>query len=191
MIPAIAVTLLASVVAIVLGINGGAGIAAHSAAAVFTAVIVLAAILVNRPHWRRGGAPADPVEAVHMARRNTRLAALVYAWGGAALIATDLFTALDWYHYSQYGLGAALIALGLMFYVRRLGEPAHAIAPPLAATALHGLVAAAGLAFLIGSGKVYSVRADWAANVVFLWGGLAIVALCLMTMCTQSRLLKD
>lgn len=189
MIPAIAVALIASVAAVILGILGDTGLTAHLSAAAFAALIAGVAFLINRPHWR--STAGDPIEAVHMARRNTRLAALVYAWGAAILLATHAFAGLDWYHFYQYGLGAALFAAGLLYYVKRLGEPAHAVPPPLGLTALHGLAAAGGLAFLIGSGKVMSHRADWAANVVFLWGGIAIVLISVIALRTQSRLVRS
>lgn len=190
-IPALVAILLVSVGGIVAGINLDAGAAAHAAAAAFTAAIAAVTVIINRPHWHRAGAAPDPIEAVHMTRRNTRLAALVYGWGGLTLLSVDWLTSLDWYHYGQYGIGAALIAAGLFWYVRRLGEPEHAKAPPLALTAAHALAAATGLAFLVGTGKVLSQRADWAANVVFLWGGIAIVALCLAAARTQSRLTRS
>lgn len=188
MIPAIAVALLASVAAVILGILGDTGLTAHVSAAAFAALVAGIAFLINRPHWRIE--KGDAAEAVHMTRRNTRLAALVYAWGAAILLATHALSGLDWYHYYQYGLGAALFAAVLLFYVKRLGEPAHAVPPPLALTALHGLAAAGGLAFLVGSGKVMSHRADWAANLVFLWGGLAIVLISVIALRTQSRLTR-
>jgi hypothetical protein len=95
---------------------------------------------------------------------------------------------LKWQHGWQYGLGAALIAAGFMIYAHRLGKRQHAVMPPLSLTVLHGLAVAAGVAFLVGSGKLETARSDWGANLVFLWGGFSILALCAIAAVTQMRL---
>mgnify|MGYP000902047530 CR=1 FL=1 len=80
MIPAIAVAFLASVAAVILGILGDTGLTAHVSAAAFAALVAGIAFLINRPHWQIE--KGDAAEAVHMTRRNTRLAALVAAANG-------------------------------------------------------------------------------------------------------------
>jgi len=188
LIPALVLALLASVAAMLAGALWHETWLAVVAAALYAGIITGAALHINTPLWN-GIAPAEAaLDNVHAARRNARLAALVYGWAAAALLSFHALAGLDWYHYWQYGLGAALIAAGLILLVRRMGEPAHFRAPPLALTALHAAIVGGGLAFLIGSGKVWSTRADWAANVVFLWGGLSLIVLCLVAGYTQRRL---
>jgi hypothetical protein len=116
------------------------------------------------------------------------LAALVYAWGASALFAVYSLSDVSWRHAFQYGSGAALFAAGLGIYGYRLGRMQIPSIPPLYLTVFHGLAAAGGLVYLIGGGKLDTVKGDWAANEVFLWGGIAIVALCIISVVTQSRL---
>jgi hypothetical protein len=55
---------------------------------------------------------------------------------------------------------------------------------------LQGIAAVAGLVFLIGSGKLETVRPDWAANQIFLFGGLTIVGLSAIAVVTQRKLMR-
>ena len=82
----------------------------------------------------------------------------------------------------------ALFAAALIYYVWRLGE--RPVMPPLLLTILHGAAAFCGLVFLIGSGKLATRKDDWVANDVFLFGGLAILAICIFTAITQARIGK-
>jgi hypothetical protein len=60
--------------------------------------------------------------------------------------------------------------------------------PPFALTLAHGFAALAGLAFLIGSGKLSTLKDDWAANHVFLFGATGILVLCIIAGISQRRL---
>lgn len=159
------------------------------AAAGFAVALLFVGYLVNRP-W---GAPSDAAaarsELFHTQRRNTRLAALIYAWAAATLIATYGIAGLVWQHGLQYAAAAALIAALLLVYVRRLGAASDP--PPLAATLLHAIAVVAGLMFLSGSGKLGTLKGDWAANYVFLFGGLSILGLCFMATITHLRLSRQ
>lgn len=188
LIPVLVLALVASVTGMVAGASGEGSWLLVASAGLFTAAVLGVALAVNRPYWTAAAALLPPAEITHAARRNTRLAALVYAWGAAAIMAVYQLSDLAWYHFYQYGLGAALIALGLLVYVHRMAVPDRTPPPPLWATAAHGIAVAAGLAFLLGSGKIWSTRADWAANVVFVFGGVAIIAICILALVTQSRL---
>ncbi len=170
------------------GMTGARTIAAI-AAAVFAATVMAVGWRINNSYWSAPGrlvAAVDPVDAV---RRNTVLAALAYAWGGAVLLGTEFLSDLDWYHYGQYGLGAAILAAGLACYAARLARPG-ATPPAIWLTGLHGGAVVVGLAYLVGSGKAALVRADWVANVVFLWGGLVIVSICALSAMAQARLVR-
>jgi hypothetical protein len=189
LVPAIVIALFASIAVMASAVTGGQSWAVHGAAAIFALVIAGASWRINRPYWREAAGGADTAELVHAGRRNTRLAALTYAWGAAALLLVYQLSGLSWYHSSQYGAGAAVIAAGLLAYVHRLGKPEHAAPPPVAATALHGAAVGGGLVFLVATGKIWSSRPDWVANAVFLWGGLALLAICTVAAAAQGRLM--
>jgi hypothetical protein len=160
------------------------------AAALFIATVISVALRLNVSLWRAGSAAqAHSATTGPAALRHTiGLAALAYAWGALALFAVYSLTDLAWRHGWQYGLAMTLFAAGLAAYVLRLSHRDKRSVPPLILTLLHGAAATAGLAFLIGTGKLATTKADWAANVVFLWGGLAVVALCAIAAVTQTRI---
>ena len=89
------------------------------------------------------------------------------------------------------GSGAALFAACLGIYGLRLGRVQGQHVPPLILTAIHGIAAATALTYLIGTDKLATAKGDWAANEVFLWGGFAIIALCLMSAVTQTRVARS
>ena len=189
--------LIASVVmALVLSSGGmayGAGTGSRTIAVLsamaFSIFVLIVAWRVNRPVW--SAAPALASGALfHTMRRNTRLAALIYAWGAAAFFAIYGLTDVRWQHGWQYGTAAALISAGLLLYVRRLGDADTGTPPAPALTILHGLAVTAGLGFLLTAGKLTSSKGDWPANYIFLFGGLAIAGLCYIAFITQRRLEK-
>lgn len=160
------------------------------AALAYALVVLVVAWRVNRAAW----AAADDASAAtlfHTMRRNTRLAALVYAWAAAAFFAVYGWTEVRWQHGFQYGTAAALIAGGFLYYVHRLGNDPSAEPPAPALTLLHGGAVVVGLVFLISAGKLESAKGDWPANYIFLFGGLAIAGLCYMAFMTQRRLRPD
>lgn len=152
-------------------------------------------LVLNLPHWRKQADVRRRGDAVvAAAQRNARLIAIAYAWGAAALLAIYYLTRLNWYHAWQYAAGMALIAAGIAGYVALLGRPAGVLRKPPALrlaealTALQVLAAAGGLGFLLGTGKLMTRKDDWAANDVFLLGGLAIVVLSIHALISQQRL---
>lgn len=188
--------LIASVVAALLLSAGGMawGAATSSrlitvlAALAYALVVLFVAWRVNRAAWIANTA-ADGV-LFHTMRRNTRLAALVYAWGAAAFFAIYGLTDVRWQHGLQYGTGAALLAAAFLYYVYKMGTDGANTPPAAWLTAAHGLAITTGLAFLIGAGKLASAKGDWPANYIFLFGGLALVGLCYLAFRTQVRVLK-
>ncbi len=161
----------------------------------FVAVVVVTAQVVNAAAFHR---PDREVRAqFHMLRRNTRLTALVYAWGAAAMMAVYVLGDLKWRHGWQYGAAMALVSGALLWLVDRLGRPGNTLDTPrmlssvVPLTLAHAIAAAAGLVFLVGSGKLSTVKGDWAANHVFLAGGLGIAALALIAARTHRRLARD
>lgn len=180
-----------SVSMMVLGAGRGDAFLPSLAAGLLTALVAGTGLGINAPLWsKRSGPGAGPDGALSIRealRCNVWLAALVYAWGASALFAIYSLSDLTWRHAFQYGSGAALFAAGLGLYGLRLGRATNRTTPPLVLTIVHGLAAAGGLAFLIGTDKLATAKGDWAANEVFLWGGFAIVALCIMSAMTQTR----
>ncbi|MEQ1711075.1 MAG: hypothetical protein ABL908_06705 [Hyphomicrobium sp.] len=161
----------------------------------FVAAIVVTAQVVNAAAAHR--TDHEPRAQFHMLRRNMRLTALVYAWGAAAMMAVYVIGDLKWRHGWQYGAAMALVAGALLWLVDRLGRPGNTLDTPgmfsrvVPLTLAHAITAAAGLYFLVGSGKLATVKGDWAANHVFLAGGLGIVALALIAARTHRRLARD
>ncbi len=180
-----------SITMMVLGAGRGDQFLPSLAAGLLVALIVGTGLGINAPLWSKSAGvaarPDGPVALREALRCNVWLAALVYAWGASALFAVYSLSDLTWRHAFQYGSGAALFAACIGIYGARLGRPNNHQPPPLVLTIIHGLAAAGGLVYLIGTDKLATVKGDWAANEVFLWGGFAIVALCIMSAVTQTR----
>ena len=175
-----------SIAAMVLGAGRGDTTNSALAAGLFAAAVIGAALWINAPLWGSAAGGSDSAFKTALIC-NVWIAAFVYAWGAIALFAVYSLSDLVWRHSWQYGLGAALFAVGVSLYAYRLDLETSTVLPPLYLTALHGAAAAGGLIYLVGTGKLATHRGDWAANDVFLAGGIAIVALCLITAITQTR----
>ena len=141
----------------------------------------------------------DPDVAVRRAARCAELAAAAYFWAALAMQGLYLtpLTGLKWQHGWQYALAMLLLAGASLAYLRSIPPPgasaesvsrsnALRLAVPLAA--LQGLVAGGGLFALVISGKLWSERADWAANRIF--GALAVSILVLSAMSLASALCR-
>jgi hypothetical protein len=125
--------------------------------------------------------------------RNTTLLAITYAWGGGAILAAYFLTDLFWHHAWQYGGGMVLIALGLWALrlqlqrsdsVLRQRRWSHRLA---SLTALQAGAAAAGLAFLVASEKLWRHNPDWVANHVFVFGGTVIAVQSVLAVLAHRR----
>lgn len=183
-----------SVAAMVSGVWSGLPVLVSAAALLFALVMVATCWHINRPLLAltpdRIAGDALPVAV----RRNARLLALTYLWGGFAMVALYRGTSLRWQHGMQYAVGMALIGLVIILWVRFSSRPGSRLAGPfwmrlaLRGAVLHGMAAVGGLGFLIGSGKILSERPDWAANLVFLAGGLAVLGLSLIAIPTHLHL---
>lgn len=167
-------------------------------ATAFAAGAISASMRANRPYWRGPDLAPPGRNSLLAAQRNARLAALTYAWAGLAMQAlyTPPLTGLRWHHGWQYALIFALLAFGAFLYARMLGPAAAApsrsafalMAAPLAVG--QGLIAAGGLAYLAGSGKLLLHRADWAANIIFVSAALAIMVLSAISLRTHVMLTR-
>ena len=129
-------------------------------------------------------------------RATSFVTASVYAWGGLAMLLIYLITPLHWRHGWQYGSIMLVIAAGLILYIRALSSPSSRFARPASVTRivqlaiLHGITAAIALAWLILSGKLATYKGDWAANAIFLAGGLAIIGISIITVVTHRALTR-
>ena len=172
------------------------------AAAAFAVAAVLVAVLSNVDPWR--DPPAAGISALTASgrlRTNTYLAAVAYGWGAITMQGLYLtpVTGLKWQHGWQYALAMALLAAASWAFVYSLQPAVPAkdprgwrlhfrLALPLAAG--QALVAGGGLAALILSGKLFSTRADWAANRVFAALAVAVLAISIVSLVSHRRLLR-
>jgi hypothetical protein len=165
--------------------------ASIAAAALFAAFVIVVALRSNAAQGH--GADAAAPEA---ARTNARVMSLIYGWGGLAMLAIYTLSGLPWHHGWQYGTGMLVIALGLGLYARQIALPASTLARPhmLSQTAimalLQGIAAGVALIVLFASGKAFSVETDWAANHVFVAGGVALVVASVLAYTTHQRLAR-
>ena len=175
-----------SVTMMILGAGRGDRMLPALSAGLLIALVAGTGLGLNAPLWSAKAAitAADVRSAV---RCNSWLAALIYAWGASALLGVYSLAEIWWQHAFQYASGAIVFALILSYIGWRLGRDKTAAVPSLGLTFAHGGAALGGLIFLISSGKLATTKPDWAANEVFLWGGLGVVALCAMSALTQTR----
>lgn len=158
-----------------------------------TMFAVLAAVAAARLPAGIRGAPGKGATA-RAVIEYTRISALVYGWGAAALLSIYRFAPLHWQHGWQYGSGMLLICAALVTYLLLL-EREHSPLAQLSALdrvvtlgAAQGLAAAGGIAYIIFSGKLSSPKGDWAANAVFLAGGVAIAWISYLALITHRDL---
>jgi hypothetical protein len=167
---------------------------ATAAAALAGLALVGVGLLVNAPLWRLADERVRPEALPVQARRNTRLLALAYGWGAAGMFAVYFLSGLRWWHGWQYGTLMALFAAMLLAYAHALGiegspwRAARVQRAALTLTVVQAALALAGVAWLVLSGKAASARSDWAANRIFVAGGLAVAALSIIAVLTKRRL---
>lgn len=163
------------------------------AAGLFGLAVVAVSLRINLP-LIFGKAQVDGEAAIHASRRNARLMAITYAWGGIAMLAVHFLSGLWWWHSWQYGSLMALIAAALLAYVHQVGDPESHLRTPAVldrlawATAAQGLGAALGVALLIRSGKPWFNNTDWVANHIFLAGGTTIAIVSAIAFVTHRRI---
>lgn len=158
----------------------------------YSLFLAASAVATNAPLWR-SAARASPQSALST---TTRLTALAYGWSGAALFAIYLLTHVRWQHGWQYGLALTLIGLGAWDYARRLDLAAagtglasrSAIDWAVRLAGVQGVGLAGALIWLVASGKLHTTKGDWAANAIFIAGGLAIIATSALILITHAAL---
>lgn len=193
LIPYLIVALAASVTAMVAAAASINTTNSALAAGLFGLAVVAASVKINLP-LIAGKAALDADAPIHASRRNARLMALTYAWGGIAMLAVHFLSGLWWWHSWQYGSLMALIAAALLAYVHQVGDPESDLRTPAVldrlawATAAQGIGAALGVAWLIRSGKPWFNNTDRVANHIFLAGGTTIAIISAIAFLTHRRI---
>ena len=167
-------------------------------AALFLPVMtILVSLRVNAPYWRSGEPARGSDTLIAASQSNAGLIAWTWGAGAACMLAVYLLSGLKWQHGWQYGTGMLLIAVLGFAYVRSLGTLGSPTRRPSLLTvaalmaAAQGIAAIGGIMILVLSGKVASPRGDWAANIIFVAGGLAITVLSAIAVRTWARLNPD
>ena len=167
----------------------GSGELAIFATAAFAGAMLRLGWQVNAPWWHsvETGLDIGPSRLAAeptLAARNLSLIALCYAWGAASLLDVYLISPVRWQHGWQYGTGMAAIAVMLFWGSRRLQDTwslTHQRAL-IWASLIQGWAATGGMAWMIGTWKIYSPKGDWPANIVFMGGGLTVVGLTILAL---------
>lgn len=168
-----------------------------ASAFVFSATATIAAFLVNRRYWRNTAVVGGKQMIVQALIASMQLSTLVYVWGAATLFLVYSASGLRWQHGWQYGLALALIAAGMAHYAKLLGQNQpelisdSAIERAVVLASVQGIAVSVVLVWLVASGKILTPRADWAANLIFVAGGLSIVCLCAFFAKTHHESTRD
>lgn len=156
-------------------------------AAGFALLVVGVAMHVNRRFAAEApqtNAGEDAEGVVRVLSRNSRIVGVAYGFSAMAMQALYLtpLTGLKWQHGWQYASAFALLAVTAFEYARVVVAAKGEIRARLVGMApglmiAQSVFAAGGLAVLALSGKIFSRRPDWAANVVFLFAALMVMVL--------------
>ena len=168
-----------------------------AASAASAAIVIIAASLhVNRPFWRIANSNHAPGAAKTAVHGSTLLLAMIYGWGALAMLAVYQLSGLYWRHGWQYGLAMALVALVHVYVAGRIDSPGDGIGTGNGITravngaAAQGIAIALALLWLVGSGKLETIKGDWAANHIFIAGGFAVIFLTAIIVKTHAGLAK-
>ena len=191
--PMLPTVLLAAVLSIVVGVLAaarGASVPLGLAVGLFAVQVLLTLWRINAPVWRT---KSPPTPAADWALSNTVLTTIVYAWGAAALFCIYGLSGLHWRHWWQYGAGMALLAVLALLCARHLASErgsrtrASTLNIIMAITVAQAVSVAAALVYLVASGALDTLKGDWAANHVFIAGGLMIGAISLVSLLAYWR----
>jgi hypothetical protein len=162
------------------------------ASAVFALVLCVTALRTNAPYWHQ---PAAQRLAVPQAlATNAFLIMLAFLWCGLAFYAVYLGTSVRWQHGWEYGSACVLFAALYGFLAFRLSQPNSSLASNSSINRItriagyQAFLIGVGLVWLIGAGKLATHKGDWAANQLFLGGGLAIICISVILIKTNAAL---
>lgn len=192
-LPWLLATLAAALIAMYLATSALQKAEAATSAAAFAILLMTSAVRTNSPLWRRGAAKVAMTQREAL-WQTTLLIMLAYLWCALAFYAVYLGTTLHWQHGWEYGSAMLLIAVAHAIYLWRLADPNASVSSPRAIdravrlAACQAIAIAFGLIWLIQSGKLASVKGDWAANQLFLAGGFAVMFLSAIIIKTNATL---
>jgi hypothetical protein len=192
-LPWLLATLAAALIAMYLATSALQKAEAATSAAAFAILLMTSAVRTNSPLWRRGAAKVAMTQREAL-WQTTLLIMLAYLWCALAFYAVYLGTTLHWQHGWEYGSAMLLIAVAHAIYLWRLADPNASVSSPRAIdyavrlAACQAIAIAFGLIWLIQSGKLSSVKGDWAANQLFLAGGFAVMFLSVIIIKTNATL---
>ena len=160
--------------------------------------LIGASISRNRPLWDVQMA-ADPTErftALRTASANARFMGFAYAWGSLSMATMYYLTDLYWYHAYQYSIYLGVPAIVSIVFAKTLRTSkgtGHTVAnlklsmyvTMVQASAMIGIIG-----YLIMSDKLNVIRKDWAADHVFFWGSISILALSILALAVQWKIAR-
>ena len=161
------------------------------AAGMFALVVAIVTVMLNNRVAAASNNVGSSAGAANAATHNAALIAIVFGWGGSAILGAYYLTDLFWHHAWQYGIAMCVVAGLVGQYSSMLARGDNRLSTPvwLARSAwlalAQAVAAAAGLTFLILSGKLARHNNDWIANHVFVAGGLAIIIVSIVAFLAQ------
>jgi len=196
LMPVILLALVVSIMIAVLAAGRGSGWTLGLAVALFAVQMLFVSLRANLPYWG-ASPPVEEVPApVACAQNNTVLAALAYAWGAIAMLAIYSLTPLKWQHWWEYGAAMLLIACTIIIYANALTAGPASLRSPRALDILMGLTLAQGVAVVVAilwivlSGKIHTLRGDWAANEIFIGGAAMLAMISAISIVTHRKLTR-
>jgi hypothetical protein len=186
MLPTLLLAFVLSVLTAVLAAARGSQLTFALAVILFALQVLVVLLRFNVPLWRQGAEP----ENAEWAWDNSVLTAIAYAWGAMVMFTAYSLGGLVWRHWWQYGAGMLMLGAGALLVASYLigARASHAsdrtLDALMRATTLHAAAVVAALVYLLTSGKLATVKDDWAANQVFLTGGTVVIVISLVSLLT-------
>ena len=188
------VTLASALLAMYLAARSLQKVESAVAAAVFAIVLATTALRTNAPLWGRASPAAAGITQRDALSANALMIMLAFLWCGLAFYAIYLGTGIRWQHGWEYGSACMLFGGAYGYYLTRLSKPGDDLGQSVALDRMariagyQAMLIGIGLVWLIGSGKLATVKGDWAANQIFLSGGFAIMCISVILIKTNAAL---
>lgn len=187
---------IASVIALVLAARANWAAGILLVPGLFVAGATLAAVLTNRPYWRKPQQQASPEAAVIATRRNARVMALTYAWGALSLQAlyTPPLTGYLWLPGWPAAMVLACVALGtslLGYFLVGRSDPARKARQQRRIgwwLVVQGVLAGAVVVGMAAAAPDDSRHAAWGGVHLILFCALAIEFQSVFALRTQTHL---
>ena len=186
MLPALLTAFALSILVAVLAVARNAPVTLALAAGLFAVQVIVVAVRIMAPVWRMG-----TTSSPQWTWCSTVLAALVYAWGSAAMFGVYSLTGLVWRHWWQYGAGLALFSAATLVCAQLLASGRGPLSTATSTgilmllTALQAAGMSAAVIYIVATGKLLSQRPDWAANEIFVVGALTLALLSFLSLVTN------